>query len=108
MRRILPLPLPAFSDFFLTTTTRRFSFSSYTHHSLPNRPTATGNTQDAEDMVDGKSHLPTQSQGTDLISQKQQQQKAENAEGAAGKKKKKVTAAQLRVQRGLLDPPSSL
>lgn len=32
--------------------------------------------------------------------QKQQQQQAENAEGAAGKKKKKVTAAQLRVQRG--------
>lgn len=34
--------------------------------------------------------------------QKQQQQQAENAEGAAGKKKKKVTAAQLRVQRGML------
>ena len=33
--------------------------------------------------------------------QKQQQQQAENAERAAGKKKKKVTPAQLRVQRGM-------
>lgn len=33
--------------------------------------------------------------------QKQKQQQAENAEGADGKKKKKVTAAQLRVQRGI-------
>ena len=33
--------------------------------------------------------------------QKQQQQQAENAESAAGKKKKKVTPAQLRVQRGM-------
>jgi ubiquitin-conjugating enzyme E2 M len=32
--------------------------------------------------------------------QKKEQQKAENAEGAAGGKKKKVTAAQLRVQKG--------
>lgn len=38
---------------------------------------------------------------TDLVGkQKQKQQQAENAEGAAGKKKKKVTSAQLRVQRG--------
>lgn len=36
-----------------------------------------------------------------IWSMKQQQQQAENAEGAAGKKKKKVTAAQLRVQRDL-------
>jgi ubiquitin-conjugating enzyme E2 M len=35
-----------------------------------------------------------------IWSMKQKQQEAENAEGAAGKKKKKVTAAQLRVQRG--------
>lgn len=33
-------------------------------------------------------------------SQKQQQQRDANAEGAAGTKKKKVTAAQLRVQKG--------
>jgi len=33
--------------------------------------------------------------------QKKEQQKAENAEGAAGGKKKKVTAAQLRVQKGV-------
>ncbi|EAU36778.1 NEDD8-conjugating enzyme Ubc12 [Aspergillus terreus NIH2624] len=38
---------------------------------------------------------------TALLDQKQKQQQAENAEGAAGKKKKKVTAAQLRVQRDL-------
>ncbi|KAJ5511460.1 hypothetical protein N7453_003563 [Penicillium expansum] len=36
-----------------------------------------------------------------IWSMKQKQQEAENAEGAAGKKKKKVTAAQLRVQRDL-------
>jgi len=35
--------------------------------------------------------------------QKKEQQKAENAEGAAGKKKK-VTAAQLRVQKGEFGP----
>ncbi|KAJ5161331.1 Ubiquitin--protein ligase [Penicillium capsulatum] len=38
-----------------------------------------------------------------IWSMKQQQQQAENAEGA-GKRKKKVTAAQLRVQRGLSSP----
>jgi hypothetical protein len=32
--------------------------------------------------------------------QKKEQQKAENAEGGVGTKKKKVTAAQLRVQKG--------
>ncbi|KAI2786178.1 NEDD8-conjugating enzyme UBC12 [Penicillium oxalicum] len=36
-----------------------------------------------------------------IWSMKQQQAQAENAESAAGKKKKKVTAAQLRVQRDL-------
>ncbi|PLB34783.1 putative NEDD8 conjugating enzyme [Aspergillus taichungensis] len=36
-----------------------------------------------------------------IWSMKQKQQQAENAEGADGKKKKKVTAAQLRVQRDL-------
>ena len=41
-------------------------------------------------------------QGTDAAQQKKEQQKAENAEGAAGGKKKKVTAAQLRVQKGIL------
>jgi ubiquitin-conjugating enzyme E2 M len=44
---------------------------------------------------------------TALLDQKQKQQQAENAEGAAGKKKKKVTAAQLRVQRGM-PPPRTL
>ena len=39
--------------------------------------------------------------------QKQQQQQAENADAAAGKKKKKVTPAQLRVQRGTLPLLSS-
>jgi hypothetical protein len=34
------------------------------------------------------------------LGQKKEQQKAENAEGTAGGKKKKVTAAQLRVQKG--------
>jgi hypothetical protein len=33
--------------------------------------------------------------------QKKEQQKAENAEGGAGGKRKKVTAAQLRVQKGI-------
>jgi len=36
-----------------------------------------------------------------LSAQKKEQQKAENAEGQAGGKKKKVTAAQLRVQKGM-------
>lgn len=36
---------------------------------------------------------------TDAQPQKQEQQKAENADASAGKKKK-VTAAQLRVQKG--------
>ncbi|KAB5554654.1 putative E2 ubiquitin-conjugating enzyme [Coniochaeta sp. 2T2.1] len=36
-----------------------------------------------------------------IWSMKKEQQKAENAEGAAGGKKKKVTAAQLRVQKDL-------
>lgn len=47
----------------------------------------------------------------DVPPQKQQQQKDANAEGAAGTKKKKVTAAQLRVQKGippLPSPPSPL
>jgi len=38
---------------------------------------------------------------TDNRLQKKEQQKAENAEGATGGKKKKVTAAQLRVQKGM-------
>lgn len=45
----------------------------------------------------------------DTCLQKQQQQKDANAEGAAGTKKKKVTAAQLRVQKGTsLSGPFSL
>ncbi|EEP81239.1 NEDD8-conjugating enzyme Ubc12 [Uncinocarpus reesii 1704] len=38
-----------------------------------------------------------------IWSMKQKQQQAENAEGASGPKKKKVTAAQLRVQRDLAE-----
>jgi hypothetical protein len=64
--------------------------------------------QDVEDLVYGKhSHSGcrclTEPRLTRLAlrhEQKKEQQKAENAEGAAGGKKKKVTAAQLRVQKG--------
>lgn len=48
-------------------------------------------------------HKSTEQDREDVLTksiQKQQQQQQENAEGAAGKKKRKVTAAQLRVQRG--------
>ena len=64
--------------------------------------------RDVEDLVDGETCRtgsedlkPPSRHVTDFVVQKKEQKDAENAEGqAAGGKKKKVTAAQLRVQKG--------
>jgi ubiquitin-conjugating enzyme E2 M len=69
--------------------------------------------QDVEDMVYGKCGNPSLAsasmnlvpphilRGADRWQQKQKQQQDANADAAAGIKKKKVTAAQLRVQKGI-------
>jgi hypothetical protein len=57
-------------------------------------------------MVYGTRHAPSLYSATEIPNtylQKKKQKEAENAEGqAAGSKRKKVTAAQLRVQKGKL------
>jgi len=68
--------------------------------------------QDAQDMEHGMSilnmmifislHFRSKYIRSDCCLQKQKQQQDANADAAAGTKRKKVTAAQLRVQKGMI------